>query len=382
MSGKLQRLIFSTRDVGSAGHVAALAADAGMYGMDSLIIAEGAAQDYLEARKVPYLAADVWLPVTSKPDFIALASDKLTESNASAVVCGRSSSQDSSIDQIVITAARLLNIPSFVIQDFWGDVWDEDCCPDHYLVIDEQAACLTRQRTAADVYVIGSPKHAQYMHFDFNYLREHGRATLGLASEIPVIGYFGQDLLRLPGYRQVLLDIGATISKIGRISLFYKPHPRETQASYSQTLALLHESGTFPVVAQEITVEAAIASADVVLSCFSTVSLDAAYMMRSHKAPNVSIVCADYPDDISSFWRPATGLAIFPLVTDGIALPAKNRSSLEHALRIGLTSTEQQRQANACQSILSDPKISINRAYDLIIRSITNRDTLKGRRLL
>ena len=383
MSGKSQRLIFSARDAGSAGHVATLAADAGMRGMDSLIVAEGAAQVYLETRKVPYVAADEWLSATStteKPvDVIALTREKLTQADASAVVCGRSSSPDNGIDRTVITAARLLNIPSFVIQDFWGDVWEEDCRPDHYLVIDEQVARLTRKRTAADVHVIGSPKHAQYMHIDFQHLREQGRATLGLASETPTIGYFGQHLLSLPGYRQVLLDIGETIGQMGGIALFYKPHPRETQASHSQTLALLHESGARPVMAQDITVEAAIASADVVLSCFSTVGLDAAYMMHAHNAPNVSIVCSDYPDDVSSFWRPATGLAMFPLVSDGIALPARDRSSLEYALRIGFTPAEQQRQATACQSILSNPNMSIDRAYDLITRSITNSNTLKVR---
>ncbi len=70
---------------------------------------------------------------------------------------------------------------------------------------------------------------------------------------------------------------------------------------------------------------------------------------------------------------------MFPLVSDGIALPARDRSSLEYALRIGLTPAEQQRQATACQSILSNPNISIDRAYDLITRSITNSNNLKGR---
>ena len=380
---KSQRLVLSARDVGSAGHIAALAAGAAMHGMSSLIVAEGAAQAYLETRRIPYITADVWLSATGTPDkpidVIALAREKLTQADANAVVCGRSSPQGNGIDRTVITAARLLDIPSFVIQDFWGDVWEEECRPDHYLVADEQAARLTRQRTAADVHVIGSPKHAQSMHIDFQYLREKGRATLGLASETPTIGYFGQDLLSLPGYRQVLLDIGETIRQMNGIALFYKPHPRETQASHSQTLALLHESGARPVVAQDITVEAAIASADVVLSCFSTVGLDAAYMMRAHSAPNVSIVCSDYPEDVSNFWRPATGLSMFPLVSDGIALPARNRSSLEYALRIGLTPAEQQRQATACQSILSNPNMSIDRAYDLITRSITNSNTLKVR---
>jgi hypothetical protein len=382
MINRSQRLVLSARDAGSAGHIAALAANAALHGMDSLIVAEGAAHFYFETRRVPHVTADAWLTAISAPekskDAIALAGEKLSQLGACAVVCGRSSLQGEGIDRTVISAARLLDIPSFVVQDFWGDVWAEDCRPDHYLVIDEMAAQLTRQSTCADVHVIGSPKHAQYMHIDFQDLRQKGRAALGLGSETPTIGYFGQDLLGVPGYRQVLLDIGETIRRMHSVVLFYKPHPRETQASHSQSLKLLHESGVHPVVAENLTVEAAIATADVVLSCFSTVALDAAFMMCVNRATNVSIVCSDYPEDVSNFWRPATGLAEFPLVTEGIALPASDRSSLENALRIGLTPAERTRQATACRSMLSNPGESIERAYELITR-ITKCTTLNVR---
>lgn len=181
-----------------------MAAEFAIRGIESMIVAEGAAQVHFETRHVPYIAADVWLSSIFTPeepvDAVVLAIERLMQVKASAVVCGRSSSQVNGIDGTVITAARLLNIPSFVIQDFWGDVWAEDFRPDHYFVIDDLAARLTLQRTAADVHVIGSPKHAQYRHIDFQDLRQKGRSALELGPEAPTIGYFGQALLGVPGY--------------------------------------------------------------------------------------------------------------------------------------------------------------------------------------
>lgn len=359
-----------------------MAAEFAIRGIESMIVAEGAAQVHFETRHVPYIAADVWLSSIFTPaepvDAVVLAIERLTQVKASAVVCGRSSSPVNGIDGTVITAARFLNIPSFVIQDFWGDVWAEDFRPDHYFVIDDLAARLTLQRTAADVHVIGSPKHAQYRHIDFQDLRQKGRIALELGPEAPTIGYFGQDLLGVHGYHQVLQDIGETLRQMHGVVLLYKPHPRESKASQSQSLKLLHESGANPVVAENLTVEAAIATVDVVLSCFSTVALDSAFMMRVSKFTNVSIVCADYPEDVSDFWRPATGLAEFPLVTEGIALPASDRLSLQKALHLSLTPAEQKRQGAACRSNLSNPGASIDRAYELITR-IINSTSLKVR---
>lgn len=376
MSRRSQRLVLTARDAGSAGHIAALAANAPLHGMDSLIVTEGAARAYFATRHIPHIAADEWLSAATAPvtaiDAIAVAGERLKHMGATAVVCGRSSQQDMSIDRIVIAAARLLDIPSFVVQDFWGDVWAEDFRPDHYFVIDEQAALLTRERTSATVHVIGSPKHAQYRHIDFRYLRQKGRAALGLALDIPTIGYFGQDLLNLPGYRQVLRDIGDSIARMGRVAVLYRPHPRETKTSCSQSLALLQESGIRPVVAKSLAIETTIATTDVVLSCFSTVGLDAAFMMCVNGAPSVSIICADYPDDVSDYWRPGTGLSTFPLVRDGIALSAHDRSSLEDALRTGLSPAEQERQAAACHGTFRDPGVSIDHAYELIARVVSS----------
>lgn len=370
------RLLMSARDAGSAGHIMALAAGASARGILCQIVVDGPAQAYLSAWGSPHITSAVWLEASGTSDggqhHGATAAEAIRYFDPSVVVCGRSSVHERGIDEIVISAARALKIPSLVVQDFWGDVWPEASRPDHYLVIDDQAALLTQKKTSATTHVIGSLKHANYKEIDFLDLRQKGRQALELEPDALIIGYFGQDILHLQGYHQVLRDIGHVVGQLDQVSLFYKPHPRESEDSCARSLTVLREGGARPIIIENLEIEIAIATADVVLSCFSTIGLDAAYMMCAPDAPEVSIICADYPEDVSGFWRPAIGLSAFPLVIDGIALPASDRNTLDAAIQTGLTAVERGRQANACRAIFGNPDDPIKKAYKLIERIVEN----------
>lgn len=360
----MTKLLLTARDAGSAGHVAALAEGARARGMECLVVAEDAAQAYLAARGVAHLAAADWLGERSADR----AEARLQQAGTDVVVCGRSSPLDQGIDQAVLNAARATGTPSVVVQDFWGDVWPESARPDHYLVIDDQAGALTRQRTAAAVHVVGSPKHLAYMDLDFPALRREGRATLGLAPDALVVGYFGQNLLTIPGYQEVLCDVGAVGARLGEATMIYKPHPRESDESSARSIALLSDGDRRFVAADALSIETVLATVDVVLLCFSTVGLDAAYMMCATAGSAASIVCADYPPDVASYWRRPTGLTAYPLVSSGIALQAADRSSLETAVRTALTPAERQRQVQACRAVFSEPRSRLEEAYRLFAR--------------
>ncbi len=376
-------LILACCDVGAAGHIAALASGARARGLKCLVVAQGPAQAYFSSRQIPYVTVGAWLGAdvdeATYADAAPLAGQQVLRFGASAVVCGRSLVADCGIDRMLIDAARRVGIPSLVVQDFWGDVWPEIYRPDHYLVIDALAASLTCQRTSATAHVIGSLKHAEYLTRDFAQLRCQGREMIGLTNTASaVIGYFGQDLAGLAGYGQVLRDVGAAIARLGPVTLFYKPHPRETRESSSWTMSLLRDSGAHPVLVKSLPIEMAIAAADLVLHCFSTVALDAAYMMCAVDAPEVAVVCVDYPDDVRAYWRPATGLSAFPLVSQGIALAAHDGASLDFALRAGLEPTERRRQAWACRSAFGSPGVPLDNALRLI-GQLTGR-SLVGRK--
>ena len=336
-------LLLTARDVGAAGHMAALATSASTHGAQCVVVAQGAAVEYLAARNVAYLAAEEWLGCAevSPTNFIGHATkagQRLKEHSVAAVVCGLSPASETGIDEIVIAGARIHGIPSVAVQDFWGDVR-----PDKAL------------------------KHTRFTGIDFLRLRREGRAALGVGLTAPLIGFFGQNLLAVEGYLEVLSDIGRASASIGGgTKLFYKPHPRESDACLASTLRHLKAAGAVPLLMESTMIESAIAAADVVLSCFSTVGLDAAYMMCAEDAPAVSIICADYPADVRDFWRPSTGLGAFPLVTAGLALAAHDGRSLREAMRLGLDIQERRRQALASHSAFGKPGTPIQNALKAI----------------
>lgn len=353
--------------------MAALATSPSSHGVQCLVVAQGSASEYLSARNIAHLAAEDWLDCAevSSANFMthaAKAGHRLKEHGVAAVVCGLSPASETGIDEIVIAGARIHGIPSVAVQDFWGDVRpDKALQPDHYLVMDEQAAQLTRPRTDAGVHVIGSLKHTRFRGIDFLRLRREGREALGVGLETPLIGFFGQNLLALEGYVEVLSDIGRASACIeDKTQLFYKPHPRESDACRASTLRHLKAAGSLPLLMESTMIESAIAAADVVLSCFSTVGLDAAYMMCAEDAPSVSIICADYPADVRDFWRPSTGLGAFPLVTAGLALDAHDGGSLLDAMRLGLGIQERRRQALASRAAFGKPGTPIQSAMKVI----------------
>lgn len=361
------RLLLTAQDVGAVGHTMALAECAATHGLDCCVVAEGPAQAHLAARGLAHLTAQAWLGTAFGGDAaIAMACSRLLQQGVGVVVSGRSG-DGQGIDRTVVGAARRLGIPSVVVQDFWGDVCEQAARPDHYFVIDEQAAALTRRSSGARVHVVGSLKHARFAGTDFGALRRHGRMALDVGPDVPVVGYFGQDLLHLDGYRQVLRDLAHAVDAVGRPALLYRPHPREAAAARRETRALLSEGACVRLIeAEGLAVEEAIAAVDVVVSCFSTVSLDAAHMMLQPGAPQVSIVCADYPDDVSSFWRPATGLSEFPMVSQGIAIAANDGESLRSSLLLGLDVDERARQSTASRLAFGRSPPSVDAVLGLL----------------
>ncbi len=281
-------------------------------------------------------------------------------------VFGRSSGDEVTLEYSIYSAAKLCGIPIMAVQDFWGDVDVETYRPDHYFVIDDLAAQLTKQKTTSTAHVIGSPKHARYADTDFWALRNTSHAELGVGRSCKVIGFFGQDLAFLPGYQQVIIDIGSLAAENPDVVLLYKPHPKEKQASIDNTMDLLRRCGGDPILSSRSSSEWVVASVDIVLSCFSTIALDAAYMMCAKHSPAVSIVFADYPEDVRQYWQPACGLPAFPLVMEGIALSAKDRCELSRCIQLGLTKTERERQQKKCQDRLVLEQASIPNTLKLI----------------
>lgn len=252
------------------------------------------------------------------------------------------------------------------MQDFWGDVKTVNgYCADHYFVIDELAARLTAERTSAAVHVVGSIKHGRFSEFEYSKKRADFRKEFNLGASEPAIGYFGQDLSRIEGYQLVLSDIALAIEAIGGARLIYRPHPLEDNASITLSLDIFKKRNIKLILAPNKSLDDVLAGVDVALSCFSTVGLDAAYLVRS-KGAGPAIVYANYPEDIRSYWQRGSGLSNVPLVDEGCALSARNRTDLILALKEALRPGKARVLFERIQKQLPRQETAIDKAVSVI----------------
>lgn len=363
-------ILLTARDVGGAGHIVRLADGLRAAGAAVELVGQGAAAQYFALRQTQFTEASNWLeqPLAEvsagglEPHLIAKTCTNIKEQRFKAVICGVSAFHSDGIDELTMLAARQEGIPSFAMQDFWGDVKQVNgvSC-DHYFVIDSIASKLTRKRIKSYVKIIGSPKHSYFSRINLSELRAKSRRHLQLDADDFVVGYFGQDLLKMNGYAQVIKDVAAAAKALGA-TLFYRPHPREDKAAVAATISLFKTASVQPILVDVGPIEQPLAMSDAVISCFSTVGLDAIHLTRSASFLGPMVIYADYPPDIARYWRHHGKIDSLPLVETGVALQAKNGCELTQALARAACTDERTAFAVNVKKQFSDPSMAVGTA--------------------
>lgn len=334
----MAKIILTARDVGGAGHIGAIAGALDRRGQQTRILAQGKAVNALN--EMGARSDNVDEVFTTIPDGKPLSAAKveifaeiLASTGIDAVVNAMSTFGSYGVDEAVFIAARQQNIPTFTMQDFWGDVERVNgATADHTFVLDEFAASLTVERVDGEVHVVGSCRHSASSATN-DGSTANLRTALNANRNQPVIAFFGQDLVHMAGYRTLLRDFAASSQRADSSArLAFRPHPRENEASAAASLKILRENGGEVLFFPPSTVEEAISASDVLVSAFSTVGLDAVYRTKQAGQLSTAVVYADYPDEMAAFWREQCNLpraADFPLAGAGYALSARNKDELE-----------------------------------------------------
>lgn len=267
-------------------------------------------------------------------DFLQTAVCKvLREFQPEAVIVG-ASGPDAGVDEVLVKHAR--NAKTYVVQDFWGDVnLMLDSPAGCYLVVDEFAAKLTRERVNSEVYVTGSVKHSTYENFDFQALRSKGRAALEVSEDVPVYGYFGMPLGDFPGYWRILSKLSEAMQELP-VRVVYRPHPKEDESSVAKTLEILNKCGDF-YLDEGAQIEEILASCDLILSCYSSCGIDSELLGRSLKSDSRLSIFLLFDSEMFQFFKEYTQLDDMPLSTQGRSLTVKNECDLNNILKNCLT---------------------------------------------
>lgn len=262
------------------------------------------------------------------------------------------SSFGSGIDEALLATCQ---VPSFALQDFWGDVNLTLGTPaELYFVRDEWAAKISKELWGVDSYSVGSPKHWGYAGQDVVAMRNAARASLDVKDPQPLIGFFGQSPA-MPGHEETYHDlIQAAAALDAKPTLLIRAHPKfqESREKYiSQAegagLAVIDVTGRNPG-------EPWLAACDVVTTPFSTSALDHAHLSANSPCPIGSVIYVLTNEDIRSTFLSSNGFTEFPTVTQGIGVVATQPGDLASLLQHGLSDQGAQKYFQASKSLLQE----------------------------
>ncbi len=330
------RILFSARDPGGAGHIAALAAAFRQTGRFSVsVAASGPALDMLrQLGETPDVftfsgGQDFLGPGDNTRALLDAARSIMAKHRPDAVVVSLSS-LGVGIDEALLAVA---GTPTLAIQDFWGDVNLGLGTPAGlYLVMDEYAVDLTASRWGVKAEAIGSPKHARYAELDIPAMRNSARLELSVNLSRPLIGFFGQPP-SVPGHEDAFGDLLKALTDFEPSPvLVLREHPKAAQ-NRKEHMAMAAGLG---LDVRDTTdrglPEDWLAACDVVVTPFSLCGLDHAYLSRYSPEPLGTVLYLNTNHEIRAFIREACAMDCFPTVKQGLGRVADDPAGLREAL--------------------------------------------------
>ena len=260
----------------------------------------------------------------------------LEKNTPDAILVGLSG-PDAGIDEALLLQALDSRLPTYAIQDFWGDVNLTFGQPaDTYFVIDNSAREMTRNRVNSEAIVVGSLKHSKYTALDLKNLRSEFVEKSSCQASRQIITFCGQPLWHIDSYQETfdtLADIASEIA--GEATLIYSPHPKETRAEASSALNILKNRHGNSILNESFSNELLFANSDLLCSCCSLACFDQVIMNRLSPYP-LGIAAFIFLDQKILTWyksftkhdRPMPGLES---VSDIVLSPEDLRSTIENS---------------------------------------------------
>jgi hypothetical protein len=307
-------VLLSARDPGGAAMAGAVApALRAAGGLEVLLAASGPAWDALVAAgehplRFTVPAGRPHVPVGADPTVLLDAAAALLARVDPDVLLVTISSLGVGLDEALL--ARAGGRATFALQDYPGDANAIGAAhAGTYFVRDESAARLTRQRWGVSATPVGSLRHASYATLDVPRLRAEMRVRLGSPPGQAVLGFFAQPP-DVPGHEAAFGDLVGALGGLGaRPLVLLRAHPKHPQAA-AEHAARLRAAG---LVVHDATgdgpAEPWLAACDVVTTCFSTCSIDYAFLSARSPVPLGTVLFLLTREDTRRFLAGYAGVA-------------------------------------------------------------------------
>lgn len=282
------------------------------------------------------------------------------------------SGPDRGVDEALVAQSR--NIPTYAIQDFWGDVNPGfGKLPGTYFVLDEKAAELTLLRTPSSrIVVTGSARHAAIAQFNPPLLREAFRSNISTVPLGKIAVFFGQPFGYLHGY-------GVTLSKTAKAlarampgaTMLYRAHPKETLQERRQALNCLTTPGLSVALDESPLVESSLCGADISFSCFSTCGMVLASLNRVSTTPLSHILYLLFESDVRNFYCDTSRIEDIPLSMMGLATTVWQEIEIESAIKIALMESERERKWRMAQEKIVESSGASERIVSTVVGDLS-----------
>lgn len=290
--------------------------------------------------------------------------------NPDAVLCGLSTPFDGGIDEAM---TAVFKGPTFVMQDFWGEANQFfEAKAQLYFALDNEAVRLSKNRHGLNAVSVGSPRHSAYQHMNIKAVRRKERERIGAKADTTVVGFFGQALHKVPGYRKTLNTwVEAMISQEGDYKALYRPHPREAESDVFWSVKRFEQAGVSCVVCDSQDVENSLLACDMVCSAFSNCTYDVAYLNYFSDEPLITPVSLFFDPQIVSYFHRMVKLDEFPYLKSGLVFAVNEASELPKVLSVAGSLREKKKYWQAAKK-LPNPAHAPARVLDHIHYSLAS----------
>lgn len=232
------------------------------------------------------------------------------------IVIASLSSLGIGVDEALLATAQ---VPTFALQEFWGDVNLGLSVPaGQYLVLDDFAADLTQKRWGVNSTVIGAPKYTRYKSLDISQMRKNSRSSTEFPSGKKIIGWFGQSP-EIHGHEDVFATMLEALSLLkDHCVLLLREHPKfDSERQNHLRMAKKIGISCYDATGQD-TPEHWLCACDLVITLFSLCGLDHAYLSAYSDKPIGSVMYMMSHPGVRDFAQKFCGILKFPTVDQGL----------------------------------------------------------------
>ncbi len=262
----------------------------------------------------------------------------LNQSSIRAIV--RSASEDvpePNIEAMASRAAKAVNIPVFVLEDFPGNYWHSASYRLDGLFVEGDSQAALHQSRGVDpalIYRTGNPRY-QWLHsVDRQASRRATRESFGLSEEQPVVLWAGQ-----PDGTNSFLALTRILENLHKLTftLLFRAHPRDElyeSGAYRQILA--GRNSQLVDVTSNPDVVSLYCASDLVLTQFSSAGVEASHL----GVPAVFVLF----EDLGRAWLlKHKGYSTLPWSDDGCSYLIEHEDEVEPVISEALFDSESRR---------------------------------------